>query len=69
MEDNPDMTVEGEKALSDYQNSSSNLVELQNTFEVAVSKMKDLKSSIDRNEQEMSDILSDMGGLSSLESN
>lgn len=67
MEDNPDMTVEGQKALSDYQNNSANLVDLQNTFEVAVSKLKDFKSSIDRNEQQMADILSDMGGLSSLD--
>jgi hypothetical protein len=60
MEDNPDMTVEGEKALSNYQTNATNLVDLQDNFETLISKMKDFKSSILRNEQEMGDIMGDM---------
>jgi hypothetical protein len=67
MEENPDMTAEGQNALMNYQTNSNNLTDVQTYFEQAVSKFEDLKSVINRNEQEMSDIMKDIGSLKSFE--
>ena len=63
MEENPDMSVEGQSALSTYETNSATLVDMQNYFDEALTKMGDLKSSINRNEQEMGDILKDIKSL------
>lgn len=59
------MTPDGQNALMNYQTNANNLTEVQDYFEKAVSKFEELKSVINRNEQEMGDIMSDIGSLKS----
>ena len=63
MENNPDMTPEGQNALSIYETNSTTLADVQSYFDKALSKMGDLKSVINRNEQEMGDIIKDLKSL------
>ena len=63
MEKNPDMTVEGQQMLSQYQDNSNNLVRLQENFEKAMDGFQDFRSVIERNSQELSDVLTDLKKL------
>lgn len=63
MEKNPDMSVDGQQSLTQYQENSSNLVRLQEMFDKTVDGFHEFKNLIQRNNQELGDVVTDIKRL------
>lgn len=63
MEKNPDMSVDGQQSLTQYQENSSNLVRLQEMFDKTIDGFHEFKNLIERNNQELSEVVTDIKSL------